>query len=326
MKSNEKIRRGLATVFGGSGFIGRHVVQALVRSGWRVRVASRRPDLASDLQSLGEAGQVELARADLRRPQTIATALEGADAAVNLVGILSESGDQTFVDIQARGARAAAEAVQKAGITRFVHISAIGACRSSPSAYARSKAEGETAVREFVPQAIIFRPSIVFGPEDEFLNRFAAMARLMPILPLVGAETRFQPVFVDDVAEAIALALDGKATSGTTYELGGPEVKTFREIVEYVCGVTGRRRQIVPLSFEYGKLMARLTQVASKASLGIFPKFLSMTTDQVELLRRDNVVSDEAKAAGRTLEGLGVTPHPIELIVPAYLDRDRKAV
>lgn len=326
MNNDDKIRRGLATVFGGSGFIGRHVDQAMVRSGWRVRVASRRPELAVNLQSLGEAGQVEFARTDLRRPQTIAAALEGADAAVNLVGILSESGDQTFADIQAQGARAVAEAVQKAGITRFVHISAIGASRNSPSAYARSKAEGEAAVRELVPQAVIFRPSIVFGPEDEFINRFAAMARLMPVLPLVGAETRFQPVFVDDVAEAIALALDGKATLGTTYELGGPEVKTFREIVEYVCAVTGRRRQIIPLSFEFGKLMARFTQVASKASLGMLPKFLSMTTDQVELLRRDNVVSDEAKAAGRTLEGLGVAPRRLGLVVPGYLDRDRKTV
>ena len=165
----------------------------------------------------------------------------------NLVGILTESDDQKFTDIQSRGARAVAEAVNEAGITRFVHISAIGARKNSPSGYARSKAEGEAAVHELVPQAIIFRPSIVFGPEDDFFNRFAAMARLMPILPLVGASTRFQPVFVDDIAQAIALALDGKATPGATYELGGPEVKTFRELVQYVCDVTRRRRYIVSL-------------------------------------------------------------------------------
>ncbi len=277
-------------------------------------------ELAVRLQSEGAAGQIELIQADLRHPKTIAAALEGADAAVNLVGILTESDDQTFADVQLRGARAVAEAVKEAGISRFVHISAIGARKNSPSGYARSKAEGEAAVHELAPQAIIFRPSIVFGPEDDFFNRFAAMARLMPILPLVGASTRFQPVCVDDIAKAVAFAFDGKATPGTTYELGGPEVKTFRELVQYVCDVTGRRRPIVSLSFETGKLMAHVTQIAGKLSFGLFPKLLSMTTDQVELLRRDNVVSDEAKGAGATLEGLGVAPQPIAAIVPAYLD------
>jgi len=320
---NEKqMRKGLATVFGGSGFIGRHVVRALIYDGWRVRVACRRPHL---LKSFGEPGQIELIQANLRDTQTIAAALEGADAAVNLVGILAESDDQTFTDIQSRGARAVAEAVKEAGITRFVHISAIGARKDSASGYARSKAEGEAAVHELVPQAIIFRPSIVFGPEDDFFNRFAAMARLMPVLPLVGANTRFQPVFVDDIARAVALALDGRATTGATYELGGPEVKTFRELVQYVCDITQRRRYIVPLSFETGKLMAGVTQLASKLSFGLFPKLLSMTTDQVELLRRDNIVSDEAKASEKTLEGLGVAPQAIEVIIPTYLDRDHKA-
>lgn len=318
-------KSGLVTVFGGSGFIGRHVVRALAGDGWRVKIACRRPDLALPLKSLGEPGQIELVRADLRRPSTIDAALEGADAAVNLVGILTESGDQTFASVQAQGARDVAEAVEKAGITRFVHVSAIGADTDSPSAYARTKAKGEAAVREFMPQAIIFRPSIVFGPEDDFFNRFAAMARLFPVLPLVGADTLFQPVFVDDIAQAAALALDGKATAGATYELGGPEVKTFHELVRYVCDVTGRRRSIVPLSFGTGTLMANATQVASKLSFGLFPKLLSMTTDQVELLRRDNVVSDEAKAAGTTLEGLGITPHAIEEIVPTYLGRDRRS-
>jgi uncharacterized protein YbjT (DUF2867 family) len=324
--SDEAMRKGrLATVFGGSGFIGRHVVQALVRNGWRIRIGCRRPDLAVDMQTLGEPGQVELVQADLRDPHTIRIALEGADAAVNLVGILTESGDQTFTTIMSQGARAVAEAAAKAGITRFVQVSAIGARQNSPSAYARSKAEGEAAVRDLVPQAVIFRPSIVFGPEDDFFNRFATMARLMPLLPLVGADTWFQPVFVDDVAQAIALALDGKATPGTTYELGGPEAKTFRELVQYVCEVTQRRRPIISLPFETGMLMASATQIASKFSFGLFPKLLSMTTDQVELLKRDNVVSDEANAAGTTLEGLGITPHSIEAIVPAYLNRDSKA-
>ena len=325
MKDNQT-RKGLVTVFGGSGFIGRHVVRTLARNGWRIRVACRRSDRALDLQSLGEPGQIHLVHANLRDPQSIAAALEGAEAAVNLVGILIESDDQTFADIQSRGARTVAQAVKKAGIARFVRISAIGARINSPSAYARSKAEGEAAVHELAPHAVIFRPSIVFGPEDDFFNRFAAMVRLMPILPLVGASTRFQPVFVDDIAQAAALALDGKATPGAIYELGGPEVKSFRELVQYVCDVTRRRRYLVPLSFEMGKLMASTTQIASKLSLGLFPKLLSMTTDQVELLRRDNVVSDEAKASGATLEGLGIMPQPIAAVVPAYLYHDRKVV
>ena len=322
--NDNQTRKGLVTVFGGSGFIGRHVVRALAGNGWRVRIACRRPDRALDLQSLGEPDQIDLVQANLRDPQSIAAALEGAEAAVNLVGILIESDDQTFADIQSRGARTVAQAVKKAGITRFVHISAIGARKNSPSAYARSKAEGEAAVHELVPHAVIFRPSIVFGPEDDFFNRFATMARLMPILPLVGASTRFQPVFVDDIAQAAALALGGKATPGAIYELGGPEVNTFRELVQYVCDVTRRRRYLVPLSFEMGKLMASTTQIASKLSLGLFPKLLSMTTDQVELLRRDNVVSDEAKTRGATFEGLGIAPRPIAAVVPAYLDHNRE--
>jgi uncharacterized protein YbjT (DUF2867 family) len=322
--NNSQQRKGRVTVFGGSGFIGRHVVQALAGNGWRVRVACRNPDRALDLQLLGEPDQIDLVRADLHQPASIAAALDGADAAINLVGILIESERQTFAGIQSAGARAVAEAVKEAGIMRFVHVSAIGARKNSPSAYARSKAEGEAAVHELVPQAVIFRPSIVFGPEDDFFNRFAAMARLMPILPLVGASTRFQPVFVDDIAQAVALALDGKATPGATYELGGPEVKTFRELVQYVCDVTQRRRYFLSLSFETGKLMASVTQIASKLSLGLFPKLLSMTTDQVELLRRDNVVSDEAKTSRATFEGLGIAPLPITAVVPAYLDHNRK--
>jgi uncharacterized protein YbjT (DUF2867 family) len=191
MMNDNQTQKGLATVFGGSGFIGRHVVRALIRDGWRVRVACRRPDLAIHLKSFGKPDQIELIQANLRNARTIAAALEGANAAVNLVGILAESDDQTFADVQSRGARAVAEAVKEAVITRFVHISAIGARKNSPSGYARSKAEGEAAVHELVPQAIIFRPSIVFGPEDDFFNRFAAMARLMPVLLLVGANTRF---------------------------------------------------------------------------------------------------------------------------------------
>jgi NADH dehydrogenase len=314
----------LVTVFGGSGFVGRHVVRALAREGWRVRIACRRPDLAFFLQPLGGPGQITAVQANLRHPESITAALRGADAAVNLVGILAEKGRQKFATVQAQGARSVAEAAKAAGIAQYVHISAIGADPNSTSAYARSKAAGEDAVREAVPTGVIIRPSIIFGPEDDFFNRFAAMARFFPIIPIVGADTKFQPVYVGDVAQAVALALDGKATPGAIYELGGPEVKSFAELIDYVLAVTQRQRRVVKLSFRTGKFVAAVTQFFSKLTLGLFPKLLTMTGDQVELLRHDNVVSAAAKAEGRTLEGLGITPHAIEAIVPSYLYRYRK--
>lgn len=314
----------LATVFGGSGFVGRHVVRALARKGWRVRVACRRPDLAFHLQPLGDVGQIYAVQANLRYPESIAAAVRGAEAVVNLVGVLAEDGQQKFARLHVQGARDVAAAARAAGADRFVHVSAIGANGHSSSAYARTKAEGEAAVRAEIPSAIIMRPSIIFGPEDDFFNRFAAMARILPVVPLVGANTRFQPVYVGDVAQAVALAVEGEARPGATYELGGPEVKTFRELLEYTLAVTQRRRRIVPLSFASAKLMAKVTQFFVKLSLGLFPKILSMTPDQVELLRHDNVVSNEAKAAGMTLEGLGIAPRAIETIAPTYLYRFRK--
>ena len=314
----------IVTVFGGSGFVGRHVVRALAREGWRVRIACRRPDLAFFLQPLGGPGQVMPVQANLRNPNSVAAALRDADAVVNLVGILAESGSQKFATVQAQGARAVAEAAKNAGITRYVHISAIGADPNSTSAYARSKAAGEDAVREAVPTGVILRPSIIFGPEDDFFNRFAAMARYFPVVPVVGAETKFQPVYVGDVAQAVALALEGKATEGATYELGGPQIKSFVELVEYVLSVTERDRRIVKLSFGMGKFVAGITQLFSKLSLGLFPRLLTMTGDQVELLRRDNVVSEAAKDEARTLQGLGIAPRAIEAIVPSYLYRYRK--
>lgn len=314
----------LATVFGGSGFVGRYVVGALARDGWRVRVACRRPDLAFHLQPLGGVGQVMPVQANLRDARSVAAAMQGADAVVNLVGILAEGGAQTFSVIQAAGARAVAEAAKAAGITNFVQISAIGADAQSASAYARSKAEGEAAAQATVPSAIIMRPSVVFGTEDNFFNRFAAMARFFPVVPVVGAETKFQPVYVGDVARAVALALAGKAAPGKTYELGGPEVKSFGALVDYVLQVTERSRHVSKLSFGMGTMVAGVLQIFSKLSLGLFPKLLEMTTDQVELLRHDNVVSEAAKSEGRTLEGLGLSPRSIEAIVPSYLYRYRK--
>jgi uncharacterized protein YbjT (DUF2867 family) len=316
----------LVTVFGGSGFIGRHLVRALARRGYRVRVAVRRPDLALFLQPLGTVGQIHSIQANLRYPASVARALENADAAVNLVGILSESGRQTFDSVQAQGARAVAEAVAAAGITRFVQMSAIGAHDGSSAAYGRSKAAGEAAALASVPTAIVTRPSIVFGPEDSFFNRFAALARMSPVLPLVGGgQTRFQPVFVGDVAETIARAVDGTLKTGAIYELGGPEVKSFRQILEYVLAVTGRKRLLVPLPFGAARLQAGLLEGLKFATFGMLPEEFLLTRDQVALLEHDNVVSEAAQADGRTLQGIGIAPESIEAIVPSYLYRFRRA-
>ncbi len=314
----------IVTVFGGSGFVGRYVVRALARDGWRVRVACRRPDLAFHLQPLGRVGQVMAVQANLRSPDSVASALRGAEAVVNLVGILAETGAQTFSTVHAGGARAVAEAAKAAGVSNMAHISAIGADAHFAAAYSRSKAEGEAAVLAAVPTAVILRPSVIFGPEDDFFNRFATMARYFPVVPVVGGQTKFQPVYVGDVADAVAAALAGRAKPGAIYELGGPEVKSFGELVNYILKVTERDRHVANLSFGTGKLVAAITQFFTKLSLGLFPTLLRMTGDQVESLKHDNVVSEAAKREGRTLQGLGIEPQSIEAIVPTYLYRYRK--
>ncbi|MDJ1158779.1 complex I NDUFA9 subunit family protein [Chelatococcus sp. SYSU_G07232] len=314
----------LVTVFGGSGFIGRHVVRALAKRGYRIRVAVRRPDLAGHLQPLGRVGQIHAVQANLRYKTSVEQAVAGAAIVVNLVGILQETGRQTFEAVQAFGARAVAQAAAAAG-ARLVHVSALGADDASDSAYARTKAEAEKAVFAALPQAVVFRPSIVFGPEDQFYNRFAALARMMPVLPLAGADTKFQPVFVGDVAEAIARAVDGAVAGGRIYELGGPEVRTLRGLVEYVLKVTHRKRLILPLPFGAAHLQATVVEFLDKLTLGLMPDEFVITRDQVKLLRRDNVVSEAAVREGRTLEGLGITPNADEAIVPSYLWRFRKA-
>jgi len=315
----------LVTVFGGSGFIGRHVVRALARAGWRVLVASRRPDLAFHLQPSGQVGQINAIQANLRYPESVARAVREADAVVNLVGVLSESGKQSFDAVHNMGAQAVAKAAEDAGTRVFVQMSAIGADPKHASLYANSKGLGEQAARIFRPDAIIFRPSVVFGPEDQFFNRFAAMARYMPALPLIGGgATRLQPVFVGDVAKAIALAVEGKAAPGAAYELGGPEIATLRRIFEFVLEVTERKRWLVPVSFETAKALGAVTETVSALSLGLFPELFAITRDQVELLRSDNVVSKEAIAEGRTLQGLGIAPESFESFVPTYLYRYRR--
>jgi uncharacterized protein YbjT (DUF2867 family) len=315
----------IVTVFGGSGFIGRHLVQSLARDGWRVRVATRRPDLAFHLQPLGRVGQVNAVQANVRYPDSLAAALRGAEAAVNLVGILAPWGKQTFDAVQARGAGAVARAVADAGIGNFVHLSAIGADARSKSAYASSKAEGEAAVLAAVPDARILRPSVVFGPEDQFFNRFAAMARLMPALPLIGGgSTKMQPVYVGDVAEAGARLLRGAGQPGATYELGGPAVRTMRELLDYVLATIRRRRLLAPLPFAVAAPLGSMTSTVNRLLFGLLPDEFVFTADQVELLKHDNVVSEKAVAEGRTLAGLGIAPESIEAIVPTYLYRYRK--
>ena len=309
--------RQLVTVFGGSGFVGRHVVRALVQRGYRVRVAVRRPDLAGFLQPLGTVGQIHAVQANLRYPDSVAAAVKGAVAVVNLVGILQEGGRQSFAGVQANGARAVAQACAAAGVTRVVHVSAIGAAAESGSAYARSKAEGEAAVQAAVPSAIVLRPSIVFGPEDGFFNRFAALARMLPVLPLIGGgETRFQPVFVGDVAAVIAKAASSPAAEGVTYELGGPSVYTMREILQLILTETGRDRVLLPLPWFAAGVLGQVGDVMA----GVLPIAPPITSDQVEMLKSDNV-------AGNGLPGLaeaGVVPTSIEAIVPSYLYRYRK--
>ncbi|UDL94089.1 complex I NDUFA9 subunit family protein [Lichenihabitans sp. PAMC28606] len=315
----------IVTVFGGSGFLGRHVVRALARDGWRIRIASRRPDLAIHTQTTGRVGQITAVQANLRYPASLAAALRGADAVINLVGILAEQGKQQFETVHTAGAAAVVKAARDAGIGTLVHVSAIGADPEGASQYARSKGKAEAIVREAYPDAVILRPSIVFGPEDEFFNRFAAMARISPVLPLVGGGlTRFQPVYVGDVAEAVAAAAIGTARASGTYELGGPAVRTFKDLMDYVCRVTGRKRLLVPIPFDAMRIPAGLTELADSLLLGAFPKMLLMTRDQITLLRSDNVVSPSAIANDLTLKGLGIEPRAMESIVPSYLYRFRK--
>ena len=306
----------LVTVFGGSGFIGRYVVRALARRDYRIRVGVRRPELAGHLQPLGRVGQIHAVQANVRYPDSVEAAMRGAHVAINLVGILAQSGAQSFDAVQAKGAETIARAAAAAG-ARLVHTSAIGADPDSPSGYARSKAAGEAAVLAAVPSATIVRPSVVFGPEDQFTNRFAALARMSPVLPLIGGgATKLQPVYVVDVANAIADAVDGKTKAGATYEFGGPEVLSMREIMGIILDIIERKRLLLPLPFGLAAFKALFLQFA--------PGALKLTPDQVELLKSDNVVSETAKTAGLTLQGLGIPADSMEAIAPGYLWRFRK--
>ena len=309
--------RGLVTVFGGTGFVGRQVVRSLAKQGWRIRVAARNVGRGYRLRMLGDVGQIEVVQANIRDAASVGRALDGAEACVNLVGVLYESGRQGFATLHAEAAGAIAQAAAARGITRFVQMSAIGADAASPAKYARTKAAGEVAVRAVLPSAVILRPSIVFGAEDAFFNRFAGLTTFSPALPLIGGgHTRVQPVFVGDVAAAVAKVLGDPAAAGRTYELGGPTVYSFRDLLAFILRETGRMRLLVPVPWFAAKMLGAVGDL--QAAVPIIPP--QLTSDQVESLRIDNVVADGA--AG--LADLGIEPRAVEAIVPSYLYRYRK--
>ncbi|MBM3548095.1 MAG: complex I NDUFA9 subunit family protein [Alphaproteobacteria bacterium] len=301
----------LATVFGGSGFVGRYIVRQLARDGWRVNVACRDAEYAKFLKPMGDVGQVTPLAISIRDDAGVTAAVAGAEAVINLVGVLYEGGNQNFEAIHHQGAKRVAEASARAGVSRLLHFSALGADASSPARYARTKAAGEAAVRAAFPSATIFRPSIIFGPEDGFFNRFAGLARVMPALPLFGGgKTRFQPVYVGDVAEAAKRVLDDPKTAGVTYELGGPTIYTFRQLMELMLREIRRKRCLVSVPFGIARLEARFLQV-----LPVPP----LTVDQVRMLERDNITTPGAPG----LAELGIAPTPVETVIPSYLDRFR---
>lgn len=307
----------LVTIYGGSGFVGRYVARRLAKDGWRVRVAVRRPNDAMFVKPYGVPGQVEPVLCNIRDGASVRAVMQGADAVVNCVGILNAVGKNGFDAVQAEGAGRVARIAAELGVDRLVQISAIGADANSDSAYARSKAAGEAAVLAAFPTAVILRPSVIFGNEDQFFNRFAAMARLGPILPVVGAATRFQPVYVDDVALAAVLGVEGKAAPGI-YELGGPEVASFRELMRQMLTVIRRRRMIVNIPGFLARIMAGVFDLIQIATAGLIENRM-LTRDQVRNLGRDNVVSPGA----RGFADLGITPTALEAVLPEYLWRYR---
>jgi NADH dehydrogenase len=315
----------LATVFGGSGFIGRYVVRAFARAGWRVRAAVRRPDLAGFLATDGVVGQVQPVQANVRFPASVDAVVEGAEVVVNVSGIKREAGRQGFEAVHCYGSEAIARAAKAAGARALVHVSGLGADAGSANPYIASKGRGEQTVRAAFPEATILRPSIVFGAEDEFFNRFADLARFLPVLPAFAeGKAKLQPVFVGDVALAVAKALDGALAPGAVYELGGPETMTLVEAMCLAMRFAERSRPIAAIPYRLSRTMARATEIAGAVSLGLFPQVLTTTRDQVDLLRSDNVVSAAAISEGRTFQGLGVTPRGCEAILPLYLTRFRK--
>jgi len=303
----------IATIFGGSGFVGRYIARRLAKQGWRVRVAVRRPNEAMFVRTYGSPGQVEPILANIRDEASCQAAISGANAVINCVGIQQQSGRQRFDAVQADGAGRVARLAAAAGVSQFVHISAIGADADSDSAYARSKAEGEAQVLAALPNAVILRPSVIFGPEDAFFNRFAVLARFTLVLPLVGADTMFQPVYVDDLAQAAVMAANGEAPSGI-YEIGGPVARSFRNLMRGMLRVVHRKRAIVNVPFFIARINAWFLDMAAAASGGLIANKI-LTRDQVKLLAVDNVVNQSALK----LSDLGIEPTPMEAILESYL-------
>ena len=305
----------LVTVFGGSGFVGTQVVQMLLQRGYRIRVAVRRPDLAGHLRPLGDVGQILPVQANLRDAESVAHAVRGAAIVINLVGIGFERGKQRLDAIHVEGARRVAEAAAAAGATRLIHMSVLGADAQSASAVARSRAAGEAAVFAAFPDAIVIRPSLVFGPGDGFFNLMGSLTQLFPILPLIGGKSRFQPIYVKDLARAFVVAAEGGVEGGRVYELGGPDIETYRELMQRILHDTGRSNLLLPLSPGLAKLLA--------LPMGLLPTPL-LTADQVDQLQTDNIVSDAALSEGRTLAAFHVDPTPMEAVLPDYLWRFKK--
>ena len=306
----------LVTIFGGSGFVGRYIARRMAKEGWRVRVAVRNVNEAMFVRPYGVVGQVEPVFCNIRDDASVAAAADGADAVVNCVGVLDEVGKNTFSAVQAEGATRIARIAAAQGVARMVHISAIGADAAAESAYARTKAAGEAGVLEHMPGAVILRPSVIFGAEDQFFNRFAGMSRMGPVLPVIGAETLFQPVYVDDVAAAAVKGVLGHAESGI-YELGGPDVHSFRELMQLMLGVVRRRRLIVNMPFGVARLMATGFGIVRALSLGLIRG--PVTKDQLINLAIDNVVADDA----RGFDALDIRPTALEVVLPDYLWRFR---
>lgn len=305
----------LVTIFGGSGFVGRYIARRLAKDGWRVRVAVRNPNEAMHVKPYGVVGQVEPVFCNIRDDASVAAVTQGADAVVNCVGVLAEVGKNTFDAVQAEGAERIARIAASLGVTRMVQLSAIGASADADSDYAKTKAAGEAGVLKHMPNAMILRPSIIFGHEDQFFNRFASMSRFGPVLPVIGADTLFQPVYVDDVAAAAVMGVNGTASG--VYELGGPDVKCFRELMQDMLAIVRRRRLILNTPFFVAKIMAACFGLGQKLSLGLVKA--PVTSDQVKNLAVDNVVPDGAQG----FAALGITPTAMAVVLPDYLWRFR---
>lgn len=305
-------RPELITIFGGSGFVGTQVVQSLARAGYRIRVAVRRPDLAGHVKPLGNVGQVVPIQANVRDKDSVAAAVRGASAVINLAAVGVEKGRQRFRAVNVMGARNVAEAARVAGVRTLVQMSVLGADERSPSLFARSRALGEAEVLRLFPEAVIVRPSVIFGVGDDFFNTLGALTRMLPVLPLFGGRTKFQPVYVGDVADVVAEAAMGRARNGRVYELGGPEILTHRQLLERVLRYTNRRNPILPLPLGIGTLLA--------LPMRLMPRPL-LTADRVILLGLDNIVSEAAIRDRRTLQGFAITPRPLDAVLPSYLWR-----